>query len=117
MQRCARHNQDAAANSSQGIFFTRALFPIAAIVVRKRLFENHGDQIDRAARHADPEPLGRRAEGVSALGACRFQLAVFLSFRLICDGLFLAVRAGRLEIQPGGGKGTKIGRPGRVNAR
>ena len=92
----------------------RALFPIVAVVFRQGLFRMHGLPMHRAERQADPQPLGRRAGAIAALRnkALHLQLAVFLLLRLIRDALFLAVGAGRLEIQPGIGERAEFGRQG-----
>ena len=91
-----------------------ALFPIVAVLFRQGLFRMHRLPMHRAERQADPQPPGRCAGAIAAAinQAFHLQLAVLLRRRPIGDALFLAVRAGRLEIQPGIGEGAEFGRQG-----
>ena len=99
------------------LLHARALFPIVAVLFRQGLFRMHGLPMHRAERQADPQPLGRGAGAIAATvnKAFHLQLAVFLRLRLIRDALFLAVGAGRLEIQAGIGKRARVRPTGRVN--
>ena len=108
-----RHDHDSSVHSAAGLFFTVALFLIAARLWQG-LFRMHGFRCTGQQRQADPQPLGRGARAIAAVGnkALHLQLAAFLLLRLIRDALFLAVGAGRLEIQPGIRERAEFGRQG-----